>query len=768
MTLANRFNSLLHLGLVLVGIAFSFADDKPLLALLAAVWVGLSWMFSRGNRVVRPLTLPRIGVNLLVMAAIVNAVFRAFDHSQENPFVSTLGQFLLFLALTKLLDRREPRDEDQVVALSVAIGIAAMLTSNSFVVGVLLIIYVPVALVTAMLWQIRAGQAQLEKYIRLETVSTGGGPGTPSDATPDRALTTGLHPRRGFAAVCVGSLLATSALASVGFVFLPRGFGNDLLGNFGAGKQAQIGFVEAVKLGQAGFLSENATPVMDVQLTDSGGRSIGAAGELLYLRGGARDEYDRDGYVWKESRSSDPLDGLHPGRSNDIDVEKERKWTVPLSSDLAPAPESAATASLYRTQKFTMRGGTPGKNLFTLWRPISVRPDRSIRLHYSARSGAIRCADGPGPLFTYTVESRLTDHLSAAPVRPRDFQEGRIRAFTDDLLASRNLDRSKRDRPSRPVIAAIRDYLRTNYTYTTEMVAPPQGTDPLEFFLFERKSGHCEYFASAMTAMCQSQGIPARIVTGYLASEFNSLSDQYVVRESNAHAWVEAFVTVDPETGRGRWETFEPSPQADIERLHRPPSGVFARIRSWYDALEIGWSNSVVGFDNASRRTDRAAMEEMGASSRLIMLSDRVATWIKTLRASPGSFPWLIRWFPIVAPCAIGVIILVRSAFRRVGASRLRTRIRAAYGLSSFKPSGFYARALKALDRAGTPKPESVPPARFADVIAERSPTAAEHLRALAATLYQSRFGGRTLTAAELAAADDRVRQLEAALRPPK
>jgi len=80
----------------------------------------------------------------------------------------------------------------------------------------------------------------------------------------------------------------------------------------------------------------------------------------------------------------------------------------------------------------------------------------------------------------------------------------------------------------RRLASAISNHLRQEFGYTLEQVAPPAGVDPLEYFLTTIRGGHCEYFASAMTAMLQSLGVPARVITGYAAAEFNDISRVFV------------------------------------------------------------------------------------------------------------------------------------------------------------------------------------------------------------------------------------------------
>ncbi len=132
---------------------------------------------------------------------------------------------------------------------------------------------------------------------------------------------------------------------------------------------------------------------------------------------------------------------------------------------------------------------------------------------------------------------------------------------------------------------AIESYLRTHYKYTLQLsrIVPH---DPLAEFLFERKQGHCEYFASSMAVMLRSLGIPSRIVNGFSTGEFNDLTSQYVVRASDAHSWVEAFFP-----GHG-WIAFDPTPGG----IAAPRTG-WNRMALYLDAMASFWRDWVVNYD---------------------------------------------------------------------------------------------------------------------------------------------------------------------------
>lgn len=108
---------------------------------------------------------------------------------------------------------------------------------------------------------------------------------------------------------------------------------------------------------------------------------------------------------------------------------------------------------------------------------------------------------------------------------------------------------------------AIEIWLRTNITYSESIQTPPRGEDPIEWFLFTSREGYCNYYATAMILMLRSQGIPARMAAGFAQGEWDPERGGYLVRERDAHTWVEVYFP-----GYG-WIEFEPTAnETPIER----------------------------------------------------------------------------------------------------------------------------------------------------------------------------------------------------------
>ena len=110
---------------------------------------------------------------------------------------------------------------------------------------------------------------------------------------------------------------------------------------------------------------------------------------------------------------------------------------------------------------------------------------------------------------------------------------------------------------------AIEQYLRSSITYDENVEAPPEGADVVDYLLFERERGYCEYSASAMTVMLRSIGIPARVAVGFYPGDYDEAQEGYVYLQANAHAWTEVFFP-----GYG-WIPFEPTSSQPVRDLEQ-------------------------------------------------------------------------------------------------------------------------------------------------------------------------------------------------------
>jgi len=168
---------------------------------------------------------------------------------------------------------------------------------------------------------------------------------------------------------------------------------------------------------------------------------------------------------------------------------------------------------------------------------------------------------------------------------------------------------------------ALEHFHNEPFVYT---LSPPLlGADPMDEFLFETRRGFCEHYAAAFVLLMRSAGIPARVVTGYQGGEYNTVGEYWLVRQSDAHAWAEAWL---PDSG---WERVDPTAAVAPERIERAldlsglGSGDPVRFRlfgggwlenNWrslrytLDSLNNSWNQWVLSYSPSRQRELLAAL----------------------------------------------------------------------------------------------------------------------------------------------------------------
>ena len=141
---------------------------------------------------------------------------------------------------------------------------------------------------------------------------------------------------------------------------------------------------------------------------------------------------------------------------------------------------------------------------------------------------------------------------------------------------------------------AVERFLQTRYRYALNSGVTIHTEDPVAWFLFDGREGHCEFFAGSMVVMLRHLGVPARMVAGYGGGELSPDRDELVVRESNAHAWVEVWLGAD----RG-WVTYDPTPAIGVPGLAGMTGA--QRLRWSWQQLEQLWDSRLLTFGLAEQ-----------------------------------------------------------------------------------------------------------------------------------------------------------------------
>lgn len=271
------------------------------------------------------------------------------------------------------------------------------------------------------------------------------------------------------------------------------------------------------------------------------------APEPAFWRGQTFTEFD--GRTWRVTGGDGPnVDGPQ------IDVE-------PTLGDL---PATGVPTEEF-VQTFHVEANLPNV-IFAASRPeivvfdgsVNTRPDGSLRADRTLDSGTI-----------YTVVServQVTPELLRAQGDLRDRFDAIVDPRADALLApylalpdsttERTLalaERLRVDASTYDTVIAYQNWLSANTEYDLDAPVPASGADAVDDYLFESRRGFCEQIASSLVVMLRSQGVPARLATGYIPGERDQVSGVWKVRASDAHAWVEVWF---PDTG---WEAFDPT-----------------------------------------------------------------------------------------------------------------------------------------------------------------------------------------------------------------
>lgn len=230
----------------------------------------------------------------------------------------------------------------------------------------------------------------------------------------------------------------------------------------------------------------------------------------------------------------------------------------------------------------------PSRILLALDAPAALTLQRSRR----SSDGVYEFLGRSGRRFTYAAESVSKALLSVAGDIRRPFylalpdnQPPRIRQLAADI---RRLGTSDAGR-----LEQLELYFRSN-GFSYSKTGLPTGERALEQFLFEKKQGHCEFFAASFALILRAAGVPARLVGGYLGGEYNELGGYYLVSEDMAHVWVEAFIS-----GTG-WVRVDPSSfarNAGAVWGRTPPKSLLHKIQLALDSLDHTWNSAVITYD---------------------------------------------------------------------------------------------------------------------------------------------------------------------------
>ena len=265
------------------------------------------------------------------------------------------------------------------------------------------------------------------------------------------------------------------------------------------------------------------------------------------------------------------------------------------------------------------------------------------------------------------------------------------------------------------VRAVLGHFNRGGFEYTLE--PPLLGANGVDEFLLQTKQGFCEHYAGSFVFLLRAAGVPARVVTGYQGSEYNALGHYYIVRQSDAHAWAEAWL---PERG---WVRYDPtaaiapariqsglsaavSNTAVLPFMARNPPQWLRELRFNWDALANQWNQWVLGYNP---ETQFAFLTRLGMEN--------------------------ITWQKMALNMLAGIFILV-GLFTLILLRRLVVR-------SRDPVQAAWLKLCRKLEKAGLPRAPHEGPRDYAARIAQVRPELAARMQELAARYVALRYQAR-------------------------
>jgi protein-glutamine gamma-glutamyltransferase len=664
--------------LVLMGfgtLASTGTLDPPAVVLVGLVLAFRGFLLAHGRRIV-------ISQRWTTPLSIAYFVFYAADYFLlSRSFLAATVHLVLFAVVVRIFSLRRDRDYVTLTIVAFLMVLAsAVLTVDSvfllFFAGFML-----TAVATFILMEMRRSGRAAEIHARHSR-----------DEHEHRHLA--------FSLARLSPVLALMILLGAAAIFfvLPRTSAG-YMGAYSFGTNFATGFSDRVQLGGIGQIQQSNAVVMHIQIDgDNRGRYA------LHWRGVSLANFD--GRDW-----SNPPEQfiLHHGSDGSFMIPDFTQGATQAATHDAlqnsPTPARASNRMIH----YRVLMEPIGTNIFFL-APWARRIGGAYRALQLDAGGAISNFDSQHGVSIYEADSDISrpsaDALRDAGNTFPPFAVGYLQLpELDPRIPQLAAQITKSDSNNYDKAVAIEQYLRTRYGYTLQLLTSPV-SDPLANFLFVRRQGHCEYFASSMAVMLRTLHIPARIVNGFRSAEFNDVTGKYVIRAKDAHAWVEAFF---PRYG---WITFDPTPGGAVGS----PQG-WGRAMLYLDAAASFWREWVVSYDSSHQYVighsvltgTRSSLDRTRIKARLLYI--RLLLWAQ--RAQHGIAASPRAWLGTALLAGLLLLLLVNAP--RIAAS-IRLKILQAHPDRAPEAAAtiWYGRMTKSLARHGIQKSPSHTAQEFA------------------------------------------------------
>ncbi len=392
-----------------------------------------------------------------------------------------------------------------------------------------------------------------------------------------------------FASGVLANVVLSALVGALFFMFTPRIWVGSFAA-FGEGPDQplrilQSGFAEEVRLGDIGQILEGTQTVMEVRMFDQAtDQPLDIAEHASRLgfdeplfRGSVMGEYEKGKWRVGTTGRNDNLKTV-PSSPTTSDVVRQEFRVEPMDSGILFAmPQHVAGRLEHRLSQIIERRLTA-----TLYRSDNITGRETLMYTiYSDKprpGGDLPFPRGTHPSLTLRNE---VEYYGLLPERGLE----RLQSLARQVAQPPNAATSTPTEKAQRLVHFLRD--SGEFGYTLDMSIKDSKIDAVEDFLFNRKEGHCEYFASALALMLRAVEIPARLVSGFKGGDVKRSTGYFVVLGRHAHVWVEAYLN-------GNWRVLDATPasRSDSVKSLAPKSGLFNTLANLFADT---WSHSVVG-----------------------------------------------------------------------------------------------------------------------------------------------------------------------------
>ena len=370
------------------------------------------------------------------------------------------------------------------------------------------------------------------------------------------------------------------------------------------------GYSDQVKLGKMGEILESNQPVLSVKIFASNNEQISVEEFIQsygfdepYFRGGVMDRYERGewGAARRVFETIELNKGLVRNQSFRQEYELEPIGTQQIIS-LHPVEHIRVNSPSDRALMYVHNSTIVRRN----------KTNISHRMNYTVRSPKFTHQYGPRSILSYeqTMSGLSRDDLYARYLSLPSRGMDRIRELSLRVSGAKIDETTGYSDPQQHQELADKlvDHLKNSgvYTYSLKSDIFDPDIDPVADFLFNRKYGHCAYYASSLALMLRASGVPSRLIIGYKGGEDDLETGAWKVQQRHAHNWVEAYY-------EGEWHTLDATPVAEREAA---VSRVAVTSWSWSaikDFAQSFWTQNVVGlsFSEQQRKIYRVSPREI-------------------------------------------------------------------------------------------------------------------------------------------------------------